>query len=147
MGSMFTEKQRKGGQLLEVYLVELFNRSVLDLGSEEGHDRLETAYATASEYNYALPRFNLDKVSLETSCIIKIPIPDQDWFVLSMEQKKVEDSEGDQGRVRRPQGKYSWLEEKEGSFVGCRLFSNSANFNRSNDICQASRPRLPEASI
>ena len=80
----------------EVYLVELFNRSVLDLGSEEGHERLQTAYTTASEYNYPLPRFNLDKTFLETSCIVKIPIPNQDWFVLSREQKKVEDSEGDQ---------------------------------------------------
>lgn len=72
----------KARKAIEIYLVELFNRSVLDFVSYGGHERLEIASNMASEYNYVLPRFSLDLVDF---AMIKIPLPDQDWFVLSME--------------------------------------------------------------
>ncbi|GAA5823530.1 hypothetical protein JCM5353_006294 [Sporobolomyces roseus] len=83
----------KARKAIEVYLVELFNRSVLDSGTDGGHERIEIAYNMASEYNYTLPRFSLDRVDLVNGRIVKIPLPDQDWFVLSMEPKGVEEPE------------------------------------------------------
>ncbi|GAA5835317.1 hypothetical protein JCM5353_006732 [Sporobolomyces roseus] len=70
---------------MENYLIESYNRALLHLAATGDSSKYLEAQTTSSAYDFPLPFLDLAHLDITQSRIAKVPTPQPDWFVLTLQ--------------------------------------------------------------